>query len=160
MKNTSRAARAEAMAATDGWVVDKNGAFIIVPEVLAYFEKAIEENGALVEDFCYLGEIYARMEKLQESNTIFMEATKLYPDDWLVPYYWALADRWAGKLEDALQKLKRASELAPCRSDPVWKMGHIYGELGNIEMADIMQKQSKEIAARRKAITEAGLVLA
>jgi tetratricopeptide (TPR) repeat protein len=113
-----------------------------------------------VEDFCYLADLYARMDRYEEAGDLLKQAQGKFPRSWLVPYYRGLVQYQAGKNDAALRALEEASRLAPLRSDPDWKMGQVHHSLGDALMADRFQKQSEAKKARHKAIVEEGLTTA
>ncbi|OQC60377.1 MAG: Serine/threonine-protein kinase PrkC [Verrucomicrobia bacterium ADurb.Bin018] len=149
--------RTMAMAIADGWVVDKSGKRIVVPQSIDYFEKAVRRENTQVEEYCYLAELYARMNRHKEAEALFVEAEAKHPRNWLVPYYRGLAKYLAGLNDEAINNMQKASQLAPLRSEPDWKMGQVYCALGNIEMGETMKKSSEDKKSTRKKIAEDGL---
>lgn len=160
LKDSTRLNRTMAMAIAEGWYSGKDGKLIVVPESIEFFEKAIKGVNPQVEDFCYLAELYARMKKDKEAEYLFKQAEDKFSKHWLIPYYKGLVKNLEGQKEDALQFLRLASQLAPFRSEPEWKMGQIYCGLGNEDMGDCMKRSSEEKKIKRKAIAEDGLSLA
>ena len=149
--------RTMAMAIADGWVADENGKRIVVPQSIEFFEKAVNGGNPQVEDYCYLAELYSRMNRHKEAESLLEKAEEKHPRNWLVPYYRGLAKNHAGLNDEAIHYLQQASRLAPMRSDPDWKMGQVYCALGNIEMGDTMKKSSEDKKSTRRNIAEDGV---
>lgn len=149
--------RSMAMALSDGWFADKSGKLIVVPQAIEFFEKAVKGDHTQVEDFCYLAELYARMNRFKEAKELFIQAEEKFSQHWLIPYYKGLVNNLAGLKEDAIQDLQLAARLAPFRSEPELKMGQIYSALGNVEMGECSKNQAEQKSAKRRAIAGAGL---
>ena len=157
LTDATRLNRTMAMAIAEGWCADKSGKPIVVPQSIEIFEKAVKGENPQVEDYCYLAELYARMNRYKEAEGLFKQAEEKYPQQWLIPYYKGLVNNLAGRKEEALQNLILAARLAPFRSEPDWKMGQIYCALGNSEMGESMKKSSEDKKSTRKKIAEDGL---
>lgn len=156
--NTSELTRSMSMALTEGHVT-RDGQRIVVREALEFFTNAVEADSAHVEDFCYLADLYGRMERYDEARSLLNRAQRKFPRNWLVPYYRGLVHYQEGTNDQALRALAEASRLAPYRSDPDWKMAQVYKSLGDTTEANQLQKQSETKKIRRKAIIDDGLTI-
>lgn len=137
--------------------VGTEGRPIVVRQALAFFERSVETSAAHVEDFCYLADLYARINRYMDAEKLLERAERDHGQQWLISYYRGIVQNQAGMKEAALRTLTDASRIAPFRSDPDWKMAQIHLALGNTEMAERLTKQSKAKKAKRKAIAEEGL---
>ncbi len=144
------------MAVTERYV-QKDGVNIIVPQALEFFEGVLNGKDSQVEDFCYLAELYARKNEYDKAIVLLDRASVKYPNHWLLPYYKALVDIQGGKNEESLTVLSEAAKLAPCKSDPEWKMSQIYKSLGNNEMSQKMHLLSEEKKKKRLHIVNDAL---
>ncbi len=148
--------RSMSMALTEHHVA-RDGKRIVVRQAFEFFQGIVGTDKAHVEDFCYLADLYGRMDRFEEAEGLLDLVQGRFPRNWLVPYYRGLVQYQAGRNGAALSALEDASRLAPLRSDPDWKMGQIHHSLGDVPMADRFQKQSEAKKARHKAIIEEGL---
>lgn len=148
--------RSMSMALTERHV-SKDGQRIIVRQAYEFFQGIVGSDDAHVEDFCYLADLYGRMERYDEAESLLRRARSRYPRSWLVPYYTGLVQYQANRKETALRSLEEAARLAPLRSDPDWKMAQIHQSLGNEQIAERLRKQSEAKKVRRKAIADEGL---
>jgi tetratricopeptide (TPR) repeat protein len=150
--------RSMSMALTERHVV-QDGKRIIICEAFEFFENIVSTEKAHVEDFCYLADLYGRMDRFDEAKDTLKRAQERFPQNWRVPYYRGLVQHQAGQSEAAIRSLEEASRLAPFRSDPDWKLAQVYQSLGNGQEADRLQKQSEAKKAQRKAIVDAELTM-
>ena len=148
--------RSMSMALTEHHV-SSDGKRIVVRQAFEFFQGIVGTDKAHVEDFCYLADLYGRMDRYEEAEDVLKLAQGRFPQSWLVLYYRGLVQYQAGQKEAAVRSLEQASRLAPFRSDPDWKMAQVHQSLGNGQVADRLQKQSEAKKARRKAIADEGL---
>ena len=148
--------RSMSMALTEGHVT-RDGRRIVVRQALDFFTSAVESDSAHVEDFCYLADLLGRMDRYEEAYSLLSRARRKFPHAWLVPYYRGLVQYQQGTNEDAIRSLTEAARLAPCRSDPDWKMGQVYKSLGDNQMAAQCQGRSESKKAQRQKVIEDGL---
>ena len=139
--------------------VSRDGKRIITRQAFEFFQGIVKTDKAHVEDFCYLADLYGRMERYEDAEEILKHAQSRFQQSWLVPYYRGLVQYQAGQEESAVRFLEEASRLAPFRSDPDWKLAQVHKSLGNGQVADRLQRQSEAKKARRKAIADEGLTM-
>lgn len=143
--------RSMSMALTEHHVV-KDGKRIVAREAFEFFQGIVETDKARVEDFCYLSDLFARMDRYQDAEGILKRAQDRHPRSWLVPYYRGLVQCQANQNESAVRSLEEASRLAPFQSEPDWKMAQVFRSLGDVQKADFLQMQSVSKKEQRKAI--------
>ena len=151
--------RSMSMALTEHHV-SRDGKRIVVRQAFEFFQGIVGTDKAHVEDFCYLADLYGRMDRYEEAEDVLKLAQGRFPRSWLVPYYRGLVQYQAGQKEAAVRSLEEASRLAPFRSDPDWKMAQVHQSLGNGQVADSLQKQSEAKKERRKTIADEALTMA
>lgn len=151
--------RSMSMALTENHV-SRDGKRIVVRQALEFFQGIVGTDKAHVEDFCYLADLYGRMDRYDEAEGLLKQAQSRFSRSWLVPYYRGLVQHQAGRNDAALRALEEASRLAPLRSDPDWKMGQVHHSLGDALMAGRFQKYSEAKKARHRSIIEERLTTA
>lgn len=148
--------RAMSMAVTERYVMD-HGQPVVVRQALEFFEHAVTTDNSRVEDYCYLADLYARLGRNEETQSLLTQARYRFPKCWLVPYYEGFLYFRNEEHDLAIRALEEASRLAPMQSEPDWKLAQLYSRCGDAQRADHFKQQAKAKKESRKAIVDRAL---
>ncbi len=146
--------RVHAAALTETEVM-RDGVFVITRPALEFFERiTTDPEKVWVEDFCYLADLYGRMQRFQDAAILLQKAEEKFPNQWLVPYYNGIIAQHAEDFKLAVSCLGVAASRAPMNHEPLWKMAQVYRSMGDMKNADSAREKSERIKKERVLIVE------